>query len=151
MKKAAIVRATKQEPVPSPGRTLIEGQVTTILRDGRVLLRRRRGAPVVCRWPKTNVDLGWLRAALAVGPVDAEGTFDAEQAAGSIWAVFPGPEHETVAAERVELKAASEISFRCGKASVALTKDGAVEVRGRDVLTRGSRSARLFGGVVRIN
>jgi hypothetical protein len=34
---------------------------------------------------------------------------------------------------------------------VALEKDGSLQVRGRDVLTRGSRSTRVSGGTVRIN
>jgi hypothetical protein len=92
-----------------------------------------------------------LRAALAIGPVDAEGTLDLDQGTGSIWCVFPGPEHAHVAPPTLSLAASDRVTLRCGKASLDLEKDGSLQVRGRDILTRGSRSARISGGIVRIN
>jgi hypothetical protein len=126
------------------------GQIIRMLPGGSVVVRLRDGRQVPCRRPST-VDAGWLRAALVVGPVDAEGTLDLVDDAGSIWCVVPGPEHADVVAPTLALVAGERVSLRCGKASVSLEKDGSLQVRGRDILTRGSRSARLSGAIVRIN
>lgn len=139
-----------RQAAQGPGRVLIAGQITRLLPDGSVILELRNHREVSCRRAGT-IDPGWLKAALAIGPVDAEGTFDAEEGSGSIWCIFPGPEHAQVAAPALVLAATERISLQCGKASVALEKDGSLQVRGRDILTRGSRSARLSGGIVRIN
>ena len=144
--------ALKPEPATASravGRVFIAGQVVRLLPDGTVLLRVR-GQEIPCRRAST-IDRGWLQAALAVGPVEGEGTFDLELGTGSLWCIFPGPEHEGVAATTVSLVATERVSLQCGKASVALEKDGTLQVRGRDITTRGSRSARISGGIVRIN
>jgi len=135
---------------PLTGRVFVDGQIVRMTADGNVVLRLRNKREIPCRRAST-IDRGWLAAALALGPVDAEGTFDIDAGAGSIWCVFPGPEHAGAAAPTVSLVASERVSLRCGKASVALEKDGSLQVRGRDILTRGSRSARLSGGIVRIN
>ena len=93
----------------------------------------------------------WLRAALAIAPVEAEGTIDTNGESGSIWCLFPGAEHASAVVPTLSLVAAERISLRCGKSSVTLEKDGSLDARGRDVLTRGSRSTRISGGIVRIN
>lgn len=129
---------------------LVAGQIVGVIAAGAALLRLPDGRQIPCRRPST-VDAGWLRAAVEVGPVDAEGTMDVEEGTGSIWCVFPGPEHEDVAAPTVKLVATERVSLQCGKSSVALEKDGSLQVRGRDIVTRGSRSARISGGIVRIN
>jgi hypothetical protein len=132
------------------GRIFVEGQIVKMMPDGNVVLRLTSGRTVPCRRPST-IDRGWLGAALAVGPVEAEGTLDVERGAGSIWVVFPGLEHADVATPTISLVATERLSLRCGKASVSLEKDGSLQVRGRDIITRGSRSARLSGAIVRIN
>jgi hypothetical protein len=65
--------------------------------------------------------------------------------------VFPGPAHADIATPTLTLVASERVSLRCGKASVSLEKDGSLQVRGRDIVTRGSRSARLSAATVRIN
>ena len=47
--------------------------------------------------------------------------------------------------------ASRELVLRCGKASVTLTSDGAVRIRGTDVLSRASATNRIRGGNVQIN
>jgi hypothetical protein len=95
--------------------------------------------------------MAWLRAALAIATVEAEGTIDTNGDSGSIWCLFPGAEHASAVVPTLNLVAAERISLRCGKSSVTLEKDGSLDARGRDVMTRGSRSARISGGIVRIN
>jgi hypothetical protein len=153
-KPGAAQGSPAQEPDPRVarrpvGRVFIAGQVVRLMPDGTVVMRVR-DQEIPCRRAST-VDRGWLQAALAVGPVDGEGTFDLEHGIGSLWCVFPGPEHEEVASATVSLVATERVSLQCGKSTVALEKDGTLQVRGRDITTRGSRSARISGGIVRIN
>jgi Domain of unknown function (DUF6484) len=49
------------------------------------------------------------------------------------------------------LSAQRKIVLRCGKASITLTRDGKIVVRGAHVLSRSSGVNRLQGGSVRIN
>lgn len=53
--------------------------------------------------------------------------------------------------ERLVFTADREISLRCGKASITLTADGNVLIRGAYVLTRASGTNRIRGGNVQIN
>lgn len=53
--------------------------------------------------------------------------------------------------ERVELKADREIVLRCGKASITLTQDGKILLRGAYLLSRASGVNRVKGGSVQIN
>ena len=52
---------------------------------------------------------------------------------------------------RVEFTAEQEIVFRCGKASIILTRAGKVLIEGEYVLTRSSGVNRIKGGSVQIN
>jgi uncharacterized protein DUF6484 len=52
---------------------------------------------------------------------------------------------------RIELQAGKEMVLKCGPASITLTKDGRIVIRGADVLTRSSGSNRIKGGSVHIN
>jgi len=53
--------------------------------------------------------------------------------------------------ERVVIEARREIELRCGAASIVLTRDGKVRIRGKDLLSRSSGGNRIKGGSVRIN
>jgi hypothetical protein len=53
--------------------------------------------------------------------------------------------------ERLVYTARREIVLRCGKASIQLTSDGAVRIRGTEVLSRASATNRIRGGNVQIN
>jgi hypothetical protein len=56
-----------------------------------------------------------------------------------------------VAGERLEISAEREIVFRCGKASITLTRSGRIILRGVDLLSRSSGSNRIKGASVQIN
>jgi dUTPase len=149
-RKATSQRAPETGAAAAPtGRIFVDGQLIKLAPGGRALLKLRNGRQVPCRLAST-IDRSWLEAALEIAPVDAEGTVD-EQGNGSVWCIFPGPEHAEVAARTLSITATERITLRCGKSSVALEKEGALDVRGRDIMTRGSRSTRLSGGIVRIN
>jgi len=53
--------------------------------------------------------------------------------------------------ERLEFNAKNEIVFRCGKASITLTKAGKIILRGAYLLSRSSGTNRIKGGSVQIN
>ena len=63
----------------------------------------------------------------------------------------PAPVTAQVDGERLEFKADKEIVFRCGKASITLTRAGKVLIRGAYVLSRSSGANRIKGGSVQIN
>ena len=140
--------ATPRTPAPLGRRSVVEGQVVDLLPDGRARIKTTEGHTIDCRCAHA-IDLGWLRAAVAIGPVDAEATVGGR--GGSLWAVFPGPEHAEATSERVVVKATKSIELTCGQSTVTLKEDGRVRVRGRDVTARGSKVARLQGNTVRLN
>ena len=53
--------------------------------------------------------------------------------------------------ETLRIDAKQKIELRCGKASITLTADGNVLIRGAYVLTRASGTNRIRGGNVQIN
>jgi len=53
--------------------------------------------------------------------------------------------------QRITLSAQKEIVLRCGEATLSLTADGKVAIRGADVVTTAARTNRIRGGAVRIN
>lgn len=53
--------------------------------------------------------------------------------------------------ERLELSAEREIVLRCGKASITLTREGKVLIRGAYLSSRSSGVNRIRGGSVQIN
>ncbi len=53
--------------------------------------------------------------------------------------------------ERVVLSAEKEIVLRCGKASITLTREGKVLIRGAYLLSRSSGPNRIKGGSIQLN
>jgi hypothetical protein len=63
----------------------------------------------------------------------------------------PGKVEASVDGERLEFTAGREIVFRCGDASITLTKAGKVLIQGAYLLSRSSGVNRIKGGSVQIN
>lgn len=64
----------------------------------------------------------------------------------------PEPEGEAIVdGNRLLLTGKREIVLRCGEASLTMTNDGKVLLRGRYVLSRASDVNRISGGTVQIN
>ena len=53
--------------------------------------------------------------------------------------------------ERLVLEAAREVVLRCGKASIVMTADGRVTIRGTQVLSRSDGPNRVQGASVQLN
>jgi hypothetical protein len=62
----------------------------------------------------------------------------------------PAPEPESDH-ERLEFSAEREIVLRCGDASITLTREGKVLIRGAYLLSRSSGTNSIKGGSVQIN
>ena len=66
--------------------------------------------------------------------------------------VAVGNPHEvTVDGKRVSFNALEEIVLRCGKASITLTHEGRVIIRGAHVVSRSTGTNKIKGGSVQIN
>lgn len=61
------------------------------------------------------------------------------------------PKDVIVDGKRVTIDAKEEITLRCGKASITLTKAGKILIRGAYLLNRSSGVNRIKGGSVQIN
>jgi len=143
----AASRSRAARPVTTE-RRIVEGRIIAVLPDGRAKLVTRAGATLPCRCPQ-HVSVDWLRAAVAVAPVEAEASTNGR--AGTIWCLLPGPEHRDVAPDTLQLAARQTLKIACGDSTLSLDKEGTIRLRGRDVTTRGSRVTRVQGGTVRIN
>lgn len=53
--------------------------------------------------------------------------------------------------ERLELRAEREVTLRCGKASITLTREGKVLIRGAYISSWSSGANRIKGGSVHLN
>jgi hypothetical protein len=73
------------------------------------------------------------------------------EAAAPVASAEQRPLEATVDGERITFSAAKEIVFRCGEASITLTRAGKILIRGAYVLTRSSGVNRIQGGSVQIN
>jgi hypothetical protein len=153
MSRMARPRRPIASPAPiAPAEPLIRlaGRIVAVTPADQAVFCTPDGREIPCRCPQ-HVNVGWLRAALARGPVEAEIAAASDLTRGSVWALFPGPEHDDVAADTLELRAGSRLKLACGDATLTLTKEGKSRLRGREVTMRGSRVARVVGGVVKIN
>jgi len=138
-------------PARERARVLIEGEIIELLRDDTVSFVTSAGRRLTCACAM-GVDLGWLRSALRLGCVRAQGSVPARGAGGGvIWCVVPTAEQRRALPEEINLVASEGVNIVCGKSKVKLAKDGSLRARGREVAIRGSRSTRIQGGVVRVN
>jgi len=102
---------------------------------------RHVGRPVAVMFEGGNP-----RRPLVLGPVAASA---ADMEPGK--PLLTGPAPLDLEVERVVVDSMQGIVLRCGKASITLTEDGKVLIRGTRVLTRASGVNRILGGSVQIN
>jgi hypothetical protein len=53
--------------------------------------------------------------------------------------------------QRIVLSAQQEVVLRCGQASITLTADGRLVIKGADVVSSAEQVNRIRGGAVKIN
>src|SRR5262245_12886321 len=110
----AFARKPASRPIPAPRprggeRRIVDGRVTEVLADGRARLVTTSDGVVDCRCPQ-HVSVDWLRAAVAVAPVEAEASLGTGRA-GTLWCLLPGPEHREVVPSRLDLVARDSLKL----------------------------------------
>ncbi len=161
----AVIRATEKNETPTPdaprvavepngalaGGNVVLGQVVGRSPDGTPLVTLPGGESAPCEASSTveigDGDVG-TAAALLVGP----GTRPV--VLGLLRTTLPPrtPCVEVSAdGQRLVLSAGQEIELRCGSASITLTRDGRIRLRGVQILSRATGVNRIFGGSVQIN
>ena len=139
---------------------------------GRLALIDALGRPVVCwpnsdgtdgqaRWAHSTVEVsrGMIGAAVVVAFLDGDPerpvmTGVLQTPHPSLAAAVPAPrkpDKREFDANELVFSARSQITLRCGKSSIVLTKTGRVELRGDNLLSRASSSNRIRGGVIQLN
>lgn len=74
------------------------------------------------------------------------------EAAPSALVQLPGPPTEArLDGKRLTLEAAEEIVLRCGPASLTLSRNGTIQIKGAYVLSHSTGANRIRGGSVQIN
>jgi hypothetical protein len=61
------------------------------------------------------------------------------------------PQRLRMTAREILVEGAEEVSIRCGESSLTLRKDGKTMLKGREVLSRASRTNRIRGATVQVN
>jgi hypothetical protein len=61
------------------------------------------------------------------------------------------PQHVEVDGRKIELRAQEAITLRCGDASITLTKDGKIVIRGAHVVSHAAGLNRIRGGSIQLN
>lgn len=61
------------------------------------------------------------------------------------------PQRLKIAAKEILVEGTEEVSLRCGESSLILRKDGKAVLKGREVLSRASRTNRIKGATVQVN
>lgn len=70
---------------------------------------------------------------------------------GFVWRAAAPPLQAEVDGRQVEIEAAETLTLRCGQASITLTADGQVLLRGTYVSSHSTGTQRIKGAAVRIN
>lgn len=79
-----------------------------------------------------------------VGPAPAEQESPAA-------APFPVGEPRPETPREIVIEAGEELTLKCGEASIRITRDGKVVIRGEHILSRAKGTQRIKGGSVAIN
>jgi hypothetical protein len=151
--------ARKLRPVEDlePARTgAVEGHVVRVGPGRAAAFRDQAGQTTEVRVP-SQIDRRWLEAAVALAPVPAVVLLAEGLRQPVLWCTFPAEEHEALSdhikleAKTIELGASESVTIRTDKATITVSADGAVEVRGKNILSRATNLNRIRGGGVRIN
>ncbi len=106
-----------------------------------------------------------------LGPIRARTAIASATAGDSVLLVFDGgdptrpiivgvlrdrldkghPPQLKLAAKEILVEGTEEVSLRCGESSLTLRKDGKAVLKGREVLSRASRTNRIRGATVQLN
>jgi uncharacterized protein (DUF2345 family) len=82
-----------------------------------------------------------------------DGDLDQPVILGVLQAAAPGPATVEVEADdaAVQVQAKQRVTLRCGKASITLTAEGRIVVKGTQILSQATGSHRIRGGSIQLN
>jgi Domain of unknown function (DUF6484) len=141
-------RAAGQLAAPDAGAVVI----------GTLCALNAQGQPLV-QWPGSTEPVG-AASLVAVGEQDIGRSVALSFPAGATQALLLGliwsPQSQPVASvevdgQNLEIAAQESITLRCGKASLTLTADGQILLRGAYISSHSSGTQRIKGAAVRIN
>ncbi len=130
-RRAGIRRGAGAPWVEVPGGGLVPARLTSAVTPDLVRAAQRNGTPVVLGLERGDPSLPILLGVLAA----PAGSHSEAQIDG----------------RRIQLTGEEEVTLRCGKASITLTRAGKIILRGSYLLSRSSGVNRIKGGSVQIN
>lgn len=149
--------AKAPQPISQAG--IVIGELIGMTNEGRTPLVRYSGQPgTAALFARTVVDLhgphiGRQVALMFEGADPSRPIVMGVLQEGEGWPLDkrPGQVEVDVDGERMLVTAKEQLVFRCGKASITLTKAGKVMIKGSYVLSRSSGVNRIKGGSVQLN
>lgn len=152
---------------------LSRGHVAAIEPDGRVRVRLEPAGEVVCDVLRTGADAtppfppgtevllaspdesgktGVVLGAIGAAEARPEATESVPGALVPLTAAASSSgEPLRIAHREIVIEAGDELTLRCGEASIRITRDGRVVIRGEHILSRARGTNRIKGGSVAIN
>lgn len=146
---------------------LCVGRIVEVAKDGSVSVDPDNGSDPV--WARSVVRIDRAAAAAGVSvllaypsgqstqPVilgvvrDAACAPEGPEASAELELPLDQPYEVVVDKDRRVLRARQELELVCGKSSITLRKNGKIEVRGVEIVSRATRLNKIRGGAVRIN
>jgi hypothetical protein len=145
MRREAV--AVAPEAPTEAGSSILRGRVVSINPVGEILVERESGGrSAVC-------DV--LRTTAAQLPALREGdevlfVYDADRQRGCVLGVVQKYLAEPTPSQ-VKIEAVDRIELRCGTSTVTMTREGAVLVKGQQIVSRASGVNKIKGAAVKIN
>ncbi len=143
--------------IPTPIPSVHIATITAIRADGMPMLSMNKSASVPAA-VLAHLTADQMSAAFAAGTQVLVNVIDGDAArpiiVGFLGKVTASPRHAIVAkvdGRRVELTGQDEVVLTCGKASITLTKEGRIILRGSYIASSSAGVNRITGGSVQIN
>lgn len=147
--KAAKLKPTDSEAIPASPGSMVCGTITSVAVDGSFTVEYpgNEMGPIPA---KTVVQNLWLGASVLLA-------FDSGDPTRPI---VLGVVHDRIQtqgrtihlkAAEIVLEATERLSIQCGEAAVEAERHGKLKLRGRDVLSRATRTNKVQGSTVQLN
>lgn len=143
--ESLLPSANEQTPARIEG--IVIGRIDAVLEDGRVLVQLGGAPPVAAR---SLVPLALTDQGRAVALSFEQGEATRPLVMGLIWQGAPVPALPAVPEQHL-ITADNEVVIRCGEASITLTRDGKILLRGAYISSQAKGTNRVKGGSVRMN
>lgn len=127
---------------------VVVGEVTDVDDSDLPRVRWQEGEP-------TSALVVWMPAAPAwkhcIGARVVLGFVDGDERRPLVLGLLDAPSVQAKVPETLHLESGQELVIECGEARISLRKDGRIEIRGTNVISRSSGPNKIKGGSVFIN